>query len=122
MAPKRAVQIGDLFAVRAPRGALPEKTGLLGRVVSTSAIVGIRRREMMPVFAFSDDSVKMAMPVVSEPVPDVVGQAICGFTAPGTRRPSPIGAFTKVMNGAGYDAYRLADLQVSMTEPPPTDT
>ena len=52
---------------------------------STSAIVGISRREMMPVFAFSDDSVKIAIPVVSEPVPIVVGQAMCGLSGPGTR-------------------------------------
>ena len=52
---------------------------------SISAIVGISRREMMPVFAFSDCSAKIAMPVVSEPVPDVVGHAMCGFTGPGTR-------------------------------------
>jgi hypothetical protein len=89
---------------------------------SISAIVGISRREMMPVFAFSALSAKIAMPVVSEPVPDVVGQAMCGFTAPGTRRPSPIGGLTYAMNSAGCSAYRLAALQVSMTDPPPTDT
>jgi hypothetical protein len=38
--------------------------------------------------------VKIAMPVVSEPVADVVGHAMCGFNAPGTRYPAPIGAFT----------------------------
>ena len=37
---------------------------------------------------------KMAIPVVSDPVPDVVGQAMCGFTGPGTFCPPPIGAFT----------------------------
>src|SRR5215468_3865573 len=89
---------------------------------STSATVGIRRREMMPVFALSELSVKIAIPVVSEPVPDVVGQAMCGMTGAGTRCPAPIGAFTYVMNSAGCVAYRLAALHVSMTEPPPTDT
>ena len=68
---------------------------------STSATVGISRREMMPVFAFSADSVKIAMPVVSEPVPDVVGHAMCGLSGPGARWPAPIGAFTYVMNSAG---------------------
>ena len=68
---------------------------------SMSAIVGIKRREMIPVFAFSDVSVKIAIPVASEPVPDVVGHAICGFTGPGTRWPPPIGAFTYVMKSAG---------------------
>ena len=39
-------------------------------------------------------SAKIAMPVVSEPVPEVVGHAICGLTAPGTFCPAPIGALT----------------------------
>ena len=77
---------------------------------------------MMPVFAFSERRLKIAMPVVSDPVPDVVGQAMCGRTGPGTLRPSPIGAFTYAMNSAGCDAYRFAALHVSITEPPPTDT
>ena len=89
---------------------------------STSAIVGISRREMMPVFALIDVSVKIEMPVVSDPVPDVVGHAMCGFTGPGTRWPAPIGALTYVMNSAGWLAYRFAALQVSITDPPPTDT
>ena len=49
---------------------------------------------MIPVFAFSARRLKIAMPVVSEPVPEVVGQAMCGFTGPGTFWPPPIGAFT----------------------------
>ncbi len=61
---------------------------------SISAMVGMRRREMIPVFAFIDCRLKMEMPVVSEPVPDVVGQAMCGLTGPGTFWPAPIGAFT----------------------------
>ena len=63
-------------------------------VGSISATSGIRRREMMPVLALIERSAKIAMPVVSEPVPDVVGQAMCGFTGPGTFCPAPIGAFT----------------------------
>ena len=63
-------------------------------VGSISATSGINRREMMPVFAFSERRLKIAMPVVSDPVPEVVGQAMCGFTAPGTFCPAPIGALT----------------------------
>ncbi len=63
-------------------------------VGSISATSGIRRREMMPVLALSERRLKIAMPVVSEPVPEVVGQAMCGFTGPGTFCPPPIGAFT----------------------------
>ena len=70
-------------------------------VGSISAMSGIKRREMMPVFAFIERRLKIAMPVVSDPVPDVVGHAMCGFTAPGTFCPAPIGALTYVMNSAG---------------------
>src|SRR4051812_527390 len=59
-------------------------TALRGSVAvtfgSTSAIVGISRREMMPVFALMSCNAKIAIPVVSEPVPEVVGHAMCGFT------------------------------------------
>ena len=61
---------------------------------SISATVGMSRREMMPVLALIERRLKIAMPVVSEPVPEVVGHAICGSTAPGTFCPAPIGAFT----------------------------
>ena len=54
---------------------------------SISATVGVSRREMMPVFALSAVSLKIEMPVVSEPVPEVVGQAMCGFSAPGHALP-----------------------------------
>ena len=36
----------------------------------------------------------MLTPVVSLPVPAVVGTAMSGFSGPGTGRPLPIGAFT----------------------------
>jgi hypothetical protein len=43
------------------------------------------------------------------------------FTGPGTGSPRPTGAFTKSRKSAvGKEAYRLAALAVSMTEPPPT--
>ena len=45
----------------------------------------------MPVFADSESRSKIAMPVTSLPVPAVVGQAMCGFSGPGTGLPSPIG-------------------------------
>src|SRR5206468_3765317 len=70
-------------------------TTLRGNVAVTSgsisASVGIRRREMMPVLALISVRLNMAMPVVSEPVPVVVGHAICGFNGPGTFCPPPVG-------------------------------
>jgi hypothetical protein len=69
-------------------------TAFLGSVAVTvgsiSATSGIKRREMMPVLALSELSAKIAMPVVSDPVPEVVGHAMCGFTgpAPSVRRRS----------------------------------
>ena len=49
--------------------------------------------------------------------------AISGFTAPVTGFPLPIGALTKSRKSAsGWLEYRLAALQVSITEPPPTAT
>jgi len=73
-------------------------TTLRGKLSATfgsiNATVGMSRREMMPVLALMSVRLKIAMPVVSEPVPEVVGQAMCGFTGPGTFCPPPIGAFT----------------------------
>ena len=43
---------------------------------------------------FAGTRSKTAIPVHSEPVPQVVGQATCGGRGPGTGRPSPMGAFT----------------------------
>ena len=77
----------------------------------------------MPVFARVGSWSKMATPVVSEPVPAVVGIAISGRTGPGTGMPRPIGMFTKSRNSCDECvAYRLAALAVSMVEPPPTAT
>lgn len=46
-----------------------------------------------------------------------------GFRALVTGLPFPIGALTKSRKSAsGWQEYRLAALQVSMTEPPPTAT
>ena len=74
---------------------------------STSATVGISRREMIPVFAFSDDSVKIAMPVVSEPVPIVVGHAMCGFER---ARDALAGADGRV--DIGHELGRVRGVQV----------
>ena len=48
----------------------------------------------MPVLAFRSTRSKIATPVVSLPVPAVVGMAISGFSGPGTGWPRPIGALT----------------------------
>lgn len=49
--------------------------------------------------------------------------AMSGFRAPVIGFPLPIGALTKSRKSAsGWHAYRLAALQVSITEPPPTAT
>ncbi len=40
-------------------------------------------------------------PVTSEPVPDVVGQAIWGSTGPGTGTPSPTGGAKYLVRLAG---------------------
>ncbi len=48
----------------------------------------------MPVFARNRFRSKIATPVVSLPVPAVVGTAISGFSGPGTGSPAPIGGLT----------------------------
>ena len=70
-------------------------------VGSMSASVGRRRREAMPVLTLSVRSSKTAMPVHSLPVPQVVGQAMCGGSGPGTGVPSPTGALTYARSSAG---------------------
>ena len=81
---------------------------------------------------------RIAVPVVSEPVPAVVGTAIKGRKALAIGRPFPIGALMKSNKSAslytenlqgisrerdGTDrnpTYKLAALAVSITLPPPT--
>ncbi len=63
-------------------------------VGSTTARVGLSRLWEIPVFTCSRVRSQTAMPVVSLPVPEVVGQAICGFSGPGTGFARPIGALT----------------------------
>ena len=61
---------------------------------STRPSVGLSRRLAMPVLACSRVRSKMLTPVVSLPVPAVVGIAMSGFSGPGTGRPLPIGGLT----------------------------
>ena len=61
------------------------------------------------------------MPVVSDPVPAVVGIAINGDKGFLMGSPFPNGALTKSRKSAlGWFTYRFAILVVSMTLPPPT--
>lgn len=62
--------------------------------------VGLRLRWAMPVLAFLETRSKIAVPVVSEPVPAVVGTAISGFNGLVTGRPLPRGALTKSRKSA----------------------
>lgn len=83
--------------------------------------VGFRFRCAMPVLAFFATKSKMAVPVVSLPVPAVVGMATRGFSFFSIGRPLPSGAFTKSKKSAsGYSVYRFMSLAVSITDPPPT--
>ena len=66
---------------------------LVGIVTELDLIVRNGRLEM-PVFALSRVSSKTQTPVVSLPVPAVVGIAISGLSGPGTGRPFPTGGFT----------------------------
>ena len=76
----------------------------------------------MPVLAFISKKSNIETPVVSLPVPEVVGIANNGFKGPGTGTAFPIGAFTYSKKSAGYVAYKFAALAVSILEPPPTAT
>ena len=61
---------------------------------SSNPSVGFNPRSAMPVFACMSTRSKIATPVVSLPVPAVVGIANNGFSGPGTGTPLPIGGFT----------------------------
>jgi hypothetical protein len=61
---------------------------------STIPSVGLRNLEAIPVLDFVGISSNILTPVVSLPVPAVVGMAINGVNAPGTGRPSPKGGLT----------------------------
>jgi hypothetical protein len=60
---------------------------------SSNPIVGLSRRLAMPVLACILLKSKIETPVVSLPVPAVVGIAINGFRGPGTGKPLPMGGF-----------------------------
>ena len=78
---------------------------------STSASVGRSAGEAMPVFASIDSRSKMAMPVTSLPVPEVVGQAMCGASGPGTGVPAPTGALTYARKSAGMGGVEVGRLR-----------
>ena len=61
---------------------------------SMSASVGRSAGDAMPVFASIARRSKIAIPVTSLPVPEVVGHAMCGVSGPGTGSPSPTGLLT----------------------------
>src|SRR4249920_3835375 len=77
-----------------PLAATTSAGSVYVHVGSTSASDGLSRADAMPVLAFSASTSHTAMPVVSLPVPHVVGHAMCGGSAPGTGFPAPTGAFT----------------------------
>lgn len=72
------------------------------RVLRGSQIpsVGLRLRCAMPVLARLETRSKIAVPVVSEPVPAVVGTAIRGLRGLSMGRPLPRGALTKSRKSA----------------------
>jgi hypothetical protein len=83
--------------------------------------VGFSARWATPVLAFTVTRSKMAVPVVSEPVPAVVGIAMSGLRGFVMGRPFPRGAFTKSRKSAsGKLVYRFIIFAVSITEPPST--
>jgi hypothetical protein len=63
-------------------------------------IVGLRARCAIPVFALFATRSKIAVPVVSDPVPAVVGTATSGFKGFVIGRPLPRGALTKSKKSA----------------------
>lgn len=56
--------------------------------------VGLRLRWEMPVLVLEETMSKIAVPVVSEPVPAVVGMQIRGLRGLSMGRPLPRGALT----------------------------
>ncbi len=96
-----AVQLSRLWH-RTSRPELAWTADGIVRVFKGSHIprVGLRFRWAMPVLARFVTRSKMAVPVVSEPVPAVVGTAIRGFKGLSIGSPFPSGAFTKSRNSA----------------------
>src|SRR3569833_861248 len=82
--------------------------------------VGLRFRCAMPVLARLETKSKMAVPVVSLPVPAVVGMAMRGFSGLSMGRPLPRGALTKSRKSAsGYEVYRFMSGAGAGAGPPP---
>lgn len=63
--------------------------------VSTIPSVGFIARLAIPVLKLSEVMSRMAVPVVSEPVPAVVGTAMSGLSFFSIGRPFPTGALMK---------------------------
>jgi len=63
--------------------------------LTTIPRIGFNARLAMPVLKESDVISRIAAPVVSEPVPAVVGTAIRGRKGLDTGNPFPMGALTK---------------------------
>lgn len=107
-------------------------------MASTIPRTGFKARLAIPVLKFMDVMSRMAVPVVSEPVPAVVGTAINGLSLSSMGRPLPTGALMKSNRSASLytvnlgfslilhqqfsfcSTYKFAALAVSMTLPPPT--
>ena len=64
--------------------------------------MGLRLRCAIPVLARFETRSKIAVPVVSEPVPAVVGTAMRGLRPLVIGLPLPRGAFTKSRNSASW--------------------
>jgi len=85
---------------------------------STIPSVGFKFLWAIPVFARFDTRSNIAVPVVSEPVPAVVGTAMRGFSLPCMGRPRPRGALTKSRKSASNRYYQhgyFGDRGVSRT-------
>lgn len=108
------------------------------KIITTIPRTGFSARLAIPVLKDREVISRMAVPVVSEPVPAVVGIAIRGYKVLVIGRPFPTGALMKSMRSESLyaenlekksvkcryvskrEAYRFAALAVSMTLPPPT--
>lgn len=96
-----AVQLSKLWH-RTSRPELAWTAEGMVRVFRGSHIprVGLRLRCAMPVLARLETRSKIAVPVVSDPVPAVVGTAIRGSSFFSIGSPFPNGAFTKSRKSA----------------------
>lgn len=103
---------------------------------TTIPSTGFIARLAIPVLNEREGISRIAVPVVSEPVPAVVGIAIRGWRAWVMGKPFPIGALMKSIRSASLytenlendeklrvtvrQSHRLAAFAVSITLPPPT--